>query len=284
MATLTNNGKFPAKVVAEMFNTVKGKSTLAKFSPSMPVAFTGNTIFTFSFDKDVALVGENEAKAEGGVTVAPVKIMPLKIEYGARVTDEFMYASEEDRVNLLASFLEGFANKAASAVDKMGMHGFNPRTGTVSQLITSYIDKSATVITQGSNDAEKALNDAVAALGDYDVTAIAMNKAFAAEASGLVKNGVHVYPDLKAWGNIESSVNGVPVDVNNTVSPDKAIVGDFSAFKWGYAKDVDFEVIEYGDPDNTGADLKGYNQVYLRAEAYIGVAVLDPSAFVIIQA
>ena len=32
-------------------------------------------------------------------------------------------------------------------------------------------------------------------------------------------------------------------------------------------------------PDNSGLDLKGYNQVYLRAEAYLGWGVLAPEAF-----
>ena len=51
-----------------------------------------------------------------------------------------------------------------------------------------------------------------------------------------------------------------------------------------FARDVEFEVIEYGDPDNAGSDLKGHNQVYLRAEAYIGWAVLDGNAFAKIEA
>ena len=57
-------------------------------------------------------------------------------------------------------------------------------------------------------------------------------------------------------------------------------VGDFAnGFKWGFAKDIPLEVIPYGDPDQTGKDLKAYNQVYLRAETYIGWGILDPSAF-----
>ena len=57
-------------------------------------------------------------------------------------------------------------------------------------------------------------------------------------------------------------------------------VGDFeNAFKWGYAKEIPLEIIEYGDPDNSGNDLKGYNQVYLRAEVYLGWGILDPEAF-----
>ena len=38
-------------------------------------------------------------------------------------------------------------------------------------------------------------------------------------------------------------------------------------------------MIPYGDPDNTGVDLKGSNQVYLRAEVYLGWGILDPKSF-----
>ena len=99
-------------------------------------------------------------------------------------------------------------------------------------------------------------------------------------------NGVPQYPQF-AWGANPDSVNGVACDVNSTVSKvdtKYAYAGDFeNAFKWGYADVVNFEVIEYGDPDNTGSDLKGHNQVYLRAEAWIGWAILDGAAFARIE-
>ena len=61
---------------------------------------------------------------------------------------------------------------------------------------------------------------------------------------------------------------------------DKAIVGDFAnMFKWGYAKEIPVEIIKYGDPDNSGKDLKGYNQVYIRAEVYLGWGILDGDSF-----
>ena len=78
-------------------------------------------------------------------------------------------------------------------------------------------------------------------------------------------------------------MNGLPVDFNKTVSvgdTDQAIVGDFeNMLKWGYAKEVPLEVIPYGDPDNSGVDLKGSNQIYLRAEIYLGWGILDPKSF-----
>ena len=96
-------------------------------------------------------------------------------------------------------------------------------------------------------------------------------------------DGTPLFPDL-AWGNAPDTINGLPVDVNKTVSDmsddARAYVGDFQGgFKWGYAKQIPLEVIQYGDPDNSGLDLKGYNQVYLRAEAYLGWGVLAPEAF-----
>lgn len=73
-------------------------------------------------------------------------------------------------------------------------------------------------------------------------------------------------------------------DVNSTLNAattkDHAIVGDFQdGFKWGYSKEIPMEIIQYGDPDNSGKDLKGYNQVYIRAEIYLGWAIMIPEAF-----
>ena len=97
-----------------------------------------------------------------------------------------------------------------------------------------------------------------------------------------------MFPEL-AWGNAPSEINGLPVVVNRTVSDmsgDEAVhayVGDFqNAFKWGYSKEIPLRVIEYGDPDNSGSDLQGYNQVYIRAELYLGWGILEPNAFAII--
>ena len=47
---------------------------------------------------------------------------------------------------------------------------------------------------------------------------------------------------------------------------------------------IPLEIIKYGDPDGAGRDLKRYNEVCLRAEAYIGWGILDAAAFGIVQA
>ena len=43
------------------------------------------------------------------------------------------------------------------------------------------------------------------------------------------------------------------------------------------------EIIEYGDPDNTGKDLKGVNQIAYRTEAMYSYAILDPKGIAVLK-
>ena len=287
MATVVEKGTlFPAELVADMYTKVRGKSSIAKLCAQTPIAFSGSQVMTFSLDSEVNIVAEGGQKPAGGATVAPVVIQPLKVEYGARISDEFLYASEEAQMDILSQFADGYAKKVARGLDIMCMHGINPRDSKTSTLIgTNSFDTNTGVakITYASGSEEGNLNDAIAALGEYDNTGYALSKAFGAALGNVKENGVRQFPEFALGGNPDA-LNGVPCDVNSTVSfgtaKDYAILGDFqNAFKWGYAKDIPVEVIQYGDPDGTGKDLKNYNQVYLRAETYIGWGILDPAAF-----
>lgn len=292
MAVLQRGTMFQPETVKELFSKVAGKSSIAKLAGTMPVAFNGNEIFTFAMDDEANIVAEGGVKPAGSLNVAPVKIVPIKIEYGARISDEFMYGSEEKQLDILSQFTEGYAKKVARALDIMSMHGVNPRTKEASALIgTNSFDTNTgvTVVDYDAAEIEKNIEDAIAAVNEaYDVTGMAMSKTFSSTLASLTVNGVKQYPEL-AWGANPGNVHGLPVDVNSTVSfngsKDMSIVGDFAnAFKWGYAKEIPMEVIQYGDPDQSGKDLKAYNQVYLRCETYIGWGILDPSAFAAIKA
>lgn len=136
MAEVLSKGTlFPEELVSDLYNKVKGKSSIAALHAQEPISFNGNEIMTFSMDAEVDLVAENGKRSAGGVKVEPVKVAPLLIEYGARVSNEFMYASEEKKLEILKTFNDGFAMKAARGLDIMAMHGVNPRTGVASSLI-----------------------------------------------------------------------------------------------------------------------------------------------------
>lgn len=277
---------FDPKLVTDLFNKVKGKSSLAILSKQKPIPFNGQKEFTFTMDKEIDIVAENGKKSEGGISLNPITIVPLKFEYGARISDEFLYATEEEKLDILEAFNDGFAAKVAKGFDMAAFHGVNPRTGSASTLIgTNCFDKKVTQkVTYVEATPDENLEDAVAMVNasDGEVSGMALSKEFGAAMAKVKANGISQYPEFKFGANPET-LGGMKVDVNRTVSShgkDHAIVGDFeSAFKWGYSKEIPLEIIKYGDPDNTGKDLKGYNQVYIRAEVYLGWGILDETAF-----
>lgn len=292
---LTRGSLLPPVVTNQMFNKVRGKSSLARLSGSEPIPFNGETVFTFSMDSEVDLVGENGAKSNGGGTVAAIQMIPVKVEYGLRVSDEFRYGSDEIRLQYLTSFAEGFANKVARGIDIMAFHGVNPRSKQKASVITNknFDDLISNTVVFDSSHPDKNIVDAIALVegAEHDVSGLAISPAMKNALAKLTKGSSSyepMFPEL-GWGATVGAINGLPADANSTVSfnsgADRAIVGNFASFfKWGFAKQIPIEVIEYGNPDNSElGDLKGHNQVYLRGEAYVGWGIIDPSAFAIVK-
>lgn len=293
MATELSKGTlFDATLVTDLITKVKGTSSLALLSNQTPIPFNGMKEFVFSMDSEIDVVAENGKKTHGGVTLEPVTIVPIKVEYGARISDEFMYASEEAKIDILKSFNDGFARKVAKGLDIMAFHGVNPRTGTASAVIgTNHFDSKVTqkvdFVAASANDNVESAIEMLTANEDTPTGMIMAPAMRSALAKLKDTDGRALFPEL-AWGATPSTLNGLTVNTNVTVSSnqnkDRAVIGDFqNAFKWGYAKEIPMEIIRYGDPDNSGKDLKGYNQIYLRAEVYLGWGILDPNAFVRIE-
>ena len=132
---LSKGSLFPEVLLPDFVQNTIGSSAIAKLCGSTPIPFNGTKEFTFTLDKEVDIVAENGAKGIGGATIGTRTIVPLKVEYGCRISDEFKYASEEVQMNYLAAFSEGFARKVAKGLDLMVMHGINPRTATASAII-----------------------------------------------------------------------------------------------------------------------------------------------------
>ena len=291
--TISRGSLFPAQLTNELFNMARGKSSLARLSNSEPIPFNGKEVFTFDMDSEVNLVGENGVKSNGGATVEPVTMIPVKVEYGVRVSDEFRYGADEIRLQYLRTFAEGFAKKVARGLDIMVFHGINPRTGSTASVLTNknFADLVDQTVTYDSSTPDANVEDAISLIttNEHLVTGMAMSPTFRSSLAKLKKGSTSnepMFPTL-GWGSEVTEINGLPVDSNSTVSFGnsgvEAIVGNFADyFKWGFAKEIPFEVIEYGDPDNSGKDLKAYNQVYLRGEAYIGWGIIAPDAFAMI--
>ena len=105
--TLERGNLFDKELVTDLINKVTGKSSLAVLSKQVPIPFNGQKEFVFTMDNEIDIVAESGKKSHGGIAIEPVTVMPIKIEYGARISDEFIYASEEEQIKTL----EGFNDK-----------------------------------------------------------------------------------------------------------------------------------------------------------------------------
>ena len=282
---------FKPELVKELFSKVQGKSVLAKLASQTPIPFNGTEQFVFNLEGNAQIVGEGKLKGAGKAVLESKVITPLKFVYQARISEEFMKASEEKQIEYLTAFADGFAKKIAEAFDIAALHGLEPKTLTAASFkptnsFDGLITDNIVTYEEGKIDdnIETAVQQVVAKGGE--VTGVALSPV-AGQALAKVKvNGVAQYPEFR-FGQNPDSFYGMKSDVNKNLTivsdnaeKNHAIVGDFeNRFKWGYADNVPLEIIKYGDPDGTGRDLKAYNEICLRAEAYIGWGILDTAAF-----
>lgn len=278
MGTETSKASlFDKHLVSDLINKVKGHSSLAKLSSQKPIPFNGSKEFTFTLDSDIDVVAENGKKTHGGLSLEPVTIVPIKVEYGARLSDEFLYATEEEKIDILKAFNEGFAKKLARGIDLMAMHGINPRTKKASDVIgTNHFDSKVTQVVKftESEDADANIEAAVNLIQGAEgvVTGLAMDTEFSTALAKVTNGemGPKMYPEL-AWGADPDSINGLKSSVNTTVgagadeaeSKDLVIIGDFeSMFKWGYAKQIPMEIIGYVSEDGvTNEDTRSSENI-----------------------
>ena len=287
---------FQPELVKELISKVQGRSVLAKLSSQSPIPFNGVEQFIFNLEGNAQIVGEGQQKGAGKAVVDTKVIKPLKFVYQARITDEFKYASEEKQLEYLSQFADGFAKKIADAFDIAAIHGLEPKgltdatfrdTNSFDGLITSNIVNFAEDKFDDNIDA--AVQQIVAKGGE--VTGLALSPIGGQALAKLKVNGIVQYPEFR-FGQNPDSFYGMKSDVNKNLTvtggnaqTNHAIVGDFeNRFKWGYAENIPMEIIEYGDPDGAGRDLKEYNEILLRAEAFIGWGILDADSFARVKA
>lgn len=288
---------FPEELVTELFNKVNGHSSLAALAAQKPMPFNGLKEFVFTMESEASIVAEGGAKPAGEAKFTPVVIRPLKFVYQARITDEFMHCADEARIGYLQAYADGFSKKIARGFDIAALHGLDPATLTdVTSLVDNNFDAVVeNVVTYDASKPDDNLDAAIQAIvaNDSNITGFAISPAFGAAMAKVKVNGVVQYPEFR-FGGAPTSFAGYALNMNNTltvkktgtgVKTDHALIGDFTnAFRWGYSRNIPLEVIEYGDPDGAGRDLKRYNEICLRSEAYIGWGILDKDSFAIIQA
>lgn len=282
---------YSPELVTDLISKVQGTSVLAKLSKQVPIPFAGIEQFVFNLEGNAQIVGEGDKKDAGQSSMTSKVIKPLKFVYQARITDEFKHASEEKQIAYLQAFNDGFAKIIARSFDIAAIHGLEPKSMADASFKTdNSFDGVITgnVVTFNAGTIDDNIDAAVAQISAKggEVTGLALSPAAGQALAKIKVNDVVQYPEFR-FGQNPDSFYGMPSDVNKnmtttggTAKKDHAIVGDFqNRFKWGYAENIPLEIIEYGDPDQTGRDLKAYNEICLRTEVYIGWGILDADAF-----
>lgn len=273
---------------------------LPKLSPNKPTLFGPVKGATFNGVPRAQIVGESEKKAgQDPFGLTPFSAEPVKAQITVRVSEEFKWGDDDYRLGVLNDQVApAIGAGMARFVDLFGFHGINPITGTVSPKATKYLTQTTKVVTAAGKPTDE-LNAAVrlvAATGLGMPTGAAMDAAYAFDlssevwAAGTALAGQERYPGMGygtdgVWRGIKygtsSTVSGMPEIADTKV---RTIIGDFSQVRWGYQRQIPLTMIEYGDPDNTGRDLKGYNELAFRSEVVIYMAIGDLSRFALVKA
>ena len=290
MAADTTKIKLPTTVVPTIFKQVGNASTIAALSPSIPQTFANTDYLVFNQSAEAEVVEEGAKKSAYEQKFTPVTGKRFKVVTTTRVTDELRWADEDNRLEIINNIIADQAAAMGRALDYVVYHAVNPKTGAPLSGYTALTAGAQSVT--ATDDAVADIDSMADQLMDYDITGFALSKTFASALRKLrvPSTGMRLYPEIPL--NLQvGNLDGIPAATSNTVNGKLAttatkvlaIMGDFSLITWGMVRDIYSELIEYGDPDNTGADLKGSNQVAYRTEAVYAYAVLDPEGFSVLK-
>lgn len=269
---------------------------LAKLTPGEPELKVGATDhFTFTGTPKAELVGESGNKSSASAVPGKKTVQTYKVQITYRMSNEVQWSDEDYQTQILENLVANAATAISRALDLLAIHGVNPATGSTG-AVTEYLTKSGngvSVVTR-TGDANADVEALAAALqGEgYIATGIAFDPLYAGALARVeTSQGVKRYPELGLGFGFDN-FQGLAAAAGDTVSGRKelaaedatlaAIMADFEAFKWGVARDMPLELIEFGDPDGNG-DLKRTNEVAIRAESVIGFGFMDYKAFALLD-
>lgn len=291
MAMDTTKIKLPAEVTQAIINKVGNTSTIAALSPSTPQLFLNEDYMVFNGAAEAEVVAEGQKKSSYEQTASYITGKKFKVQCTTRVTEELKWADEDNRLEIINSIQEDQTKAIARALDYVIYHAINPKSG---DKLSGYDALTANAVTVTDSEDDIANVDALAdAVNEYEINGVALSRTWASRLRKLrvPATGMRFYPEIPI--NLAAgTLDGIPAATSTTVDGVKAteetkvlgIMGDYSLIKWGMIRDIWAEVIQYGDPDQTGVDLKAHNQIAYRTEAMFSYAMLDPKAFAVLKA
>ncbi len=286
----------PSNIENGIIEKAKTSSTIMALSGRSPQRFGQTSLITFDNDLTAEFVEESGAKGADSATPVPVTAVPHKVVVQVRTSEEFKWADDEYQLGIMAEFQTKCARALARALDLGLYFRVNPRTGTAITAWTNYLNSTTNRVEIATADPDVDFESAAGLVinAGYNVNGVAMAPQWAWKLStSRYTDGRKKFPELGLGTNV-SSFEGVNASVSSTVQGKatdgaatdnkvRSILGDFqTGIFWGVQKAFPFRILEFGDPDNTGRDLAGHNEILLRAEVVYGWHVF-PERFAIIE-
>lgn len=291
MALDTSKVLLPKEVATVIIKRAKDTSTIAALSPSEPQLFLDKDYMVFTGNSEAEVVAEGAQKSSYEETLTPFVGKRFKVQTTTRVSDELQWADEDAKLEIISKIQADQAAAMGRVLDYVIYHAFDPKKKTTLDGFNA-LAKTAFGVTATDDRVADIDSLAEAVSDEYDINGIALSKTMANELRKIrvPSTGQRFYPEIPI--NLQvGNLDGIPAATSGTVNGRLitpatgilAFLGDFSLIKWGMVRDIWSEIIAYGDPDNTGKDLKGVNQIAYRTEAMYSYAILDPKGIAVLK-
>lgn len=299
LSTLDDEGLLPREISEDIYTRARSESVVARLSKTEPVRIGTERVIPVSDSRPRAHIRRDGHIGRKGTEygLRGVSMVPVIATVGVTLSRRSIMAAP---ASMLEDLKVGFASAIAEQIDLYALHGIEALTGD--KVADGLADGLSTV--KGAKGSEKTMSAQgfeAGAWKAYDSlisgafsrtpTGAALDtRAYSVMGSATDTSGRPLYPNFGIGGQPENLVfAGVPTATSPSVSGAvpgykdtgiRAIIGDWSALRYGVADRIDYKVIEYGDPLNRGYDLQHMDEVAIISEIDFGVAVLDKEAFV----
>lgn len=265
-----------------------------RLTPTRPQISKGShTILSMGARAKGALVDESGAKPDNGRQITPRPFVTTKLVYSQRVSDEFLSMTEDEQVDFIGGLINDWLTTSLGPdIDTVVIHGVNPHTGLVSNSLSDYLTKTgSSILIPSTGDTGAAIDTDIASAGaaltaaGTNVNGIAAHPTAISALANVVIGSEKKYPEAGVFGLSGNTLAGRRAYASAEVGEYggvKMALGDWRYLYLAFAGEATWRVHTAGDPDNTGRDLAGHNEVLVRLEEHFGFRVLNPNAFAVI--
>lgn len=290
----TGTLSLPDDFSREFITKVRDRSTVTRLAPETSFQSLRNTEYELiTAEPEAEVIKESQPKSQMDMTLGKVITGTHKAVVTMRYSDEALKLADDEALALVRESGDMMAAACSRAIDYVIYHAVSPKGAVPIDGVTSLVSAAnQQVATADMQEDIDALPDLIVTAG-YDFNGIAAAVSFANDLRKVRNSeGMRLFPEVPLNPRDTGDIAGINTAVSTTVNGAlitpatgvMAIGGDFSRIKWGIVQEIPTKLIEYGDPDNTGQDLQGYNQVALRYEIMFKYAILDPKAFTVLKA